>query len=212
MYRAVIFDMDGTLADSFSTFYETLRKLGPEIGIHGITPEDILIYRQKGAMELIKEFKIKLWKIPYLIKKGQKMFGNRMHEITIFPGIQETLEELQSRGVVLGILSTNSKRNIKRLLHDHKLNMFSFYVSTNSALGKGRALKKLLKKNGWHPNEVIYIGDELRDIRGAKHAHIDSGAVAWGYNDVSLLKKEEPTWVFEKPKDILKILPKNSAS
>ena len=136
------------------------------------------------------------------------MFGKRMHEITIFPDMRETLQELQSRGVILGILSTNSRKNIKRLLQDHGLDMFSFYVSTNSALGKGRALKRLIKKNGWQPEEVLYIGDELRDIRGAKHAHIDSGAVSWGYNDVSLLKKEKPTWVFETPKEILKILSK----
>ena len=205
MYKTVIFDFDGTIADTFSVFYTILRELGPEIGVGEITPEDILEYRKKGAKELIKQFKIKAWKVPFLVKKGQKMFGDHMEETEPFEGMKEVLRQLFEARIKLGIITTNSRKNVHLFLRKQDLEVFDFIVSTPSLLGKKGALKRIIRRYGLDKSETIYIGDEVRDMESAKAAGVVSGAVIWGYNDKELLQKEEPDFVFYKASDILSL-------
>jgi phosphoglycolate phosphatase len=75
--------------------------------------------------------------------------------------------------------------------------------SENTLFGKQRALKKILKVYELSASEVLYIGDEVRDIEGAKKAGVASGAVTWGYNDEELLLEHEPDVMFNSPQDLL---------
>lgn len=206
MYRTIIFDFDGTIADTFSVFYTILRKLGPEIGVGEITPEDILEYRQRGVKELIKRFKIKVWKIPFLIEKGQKMFGECIEDTSPFEGISEVLRQIFEAKIKLGVITTNSKDNVRLFLKKHDLEIFDFVVSTPSLLGKKGAIKRAIKKYKLDKKETIYIGDEIRDIESAESAGVKSGAVTWGYNAGELLEKETPDFTFEIPTELLKLI------
>lgn len=201
-YRTAIFDFDGTIADTFGVFYSILRQLGPQIGIGQITPEDILEYRQEGVGELIKHFKIKAWKIPFLVKKGQKIFGEHIEETSPFENMPETLRLIFESDIKLGIITTNTKKNVNKFLKKWDLNIFDFVISTSSLFGKTIALRKVLKKYKLDSEETIYIGDETRDILSAKAAGVDSGAVTWGYNSAEVLEKQGPDVIFKCPKDV----------
>ena len=204
-YKTIIFDFDGTIADTFGVFYAILRELGPQIGIGELTPEDILEYRQKGAKELIKQFKIKAWRIPFLIKKGQKIFGKHIDSTRPFEEIPEVLRLLFESKIKLGIVTTNTEKTVRELLEKWDLEVFDFIISTPSLFGKKRALKKILRRYRLKKEEVIYIGDEVRDIESAKSAGITTGCVVWGYNARELLLSHSPDFVFEKPKDIVEL-------
>ncbi len=204
-YKTIIFDFDGTIADTFGVFYNILRELGPQIGIGDITPEDILAYRQKGAKELIKQFKIKAWRVPFLIKKGQKIFGKHIESTAPFERMPEVLRLLFESKIKLGIVTTNTSGNVRKFLEKWDLEVFDFVISTPSLFGKKSALKRTLKRYGLKKEEVIYIGDEVRDIESAKSAGISVGAVVWGYNTKDLLVEHSPDFVFEEPKNLLEL-------
>jgi phosphoglycolate phosphatase len=206
MYKTVIFDFDGTIADTFSVFYSILRELGPEIGIKELTPEDILEYRQKGAQKLIKEFKIKAWRVPFLVRRGQKMFGEHIENTDPFDEMPEILRLLFERKIKLGIITTNAKSNVERFLDKHDLRVFDFVISAPSLFGKKRAIKRCLRRYRLEKQEVLYVGDEVRDVQSAKAAGVVSGAVVWGYNDKEVLEKARPDYVFEAPQEIIQTI------
>jgi len=106
----------------------------------------------------------------------------------------------------LGIISSNSESNIKSFLDKHNLTSLFSYIHTDSSLfGKHTILKKFCRKFKIEYSNVIYIGDEDRDILAAKKMKIKVVSVTWGYNDKSLLEKEKPDYLVEAPKQILDI-------
>ena len=67
-------------------------------------------------------------------------------------------------------------------------------------------INKILTKYKLIPNQTLYVGDEVRDIRAAKEANIGSVAVTWGYESEETLKMEKPNFMAHKPEDLLKLI------
>ena len=78
------------------------------------------------------------------------------------------------------------------------------YVDT-SIFGKHTTLKRLIKKYDLVKKEVIYIGDEIRDIEACKKAGIECIVVTWGYNSRKALQQQNPDYMIDRPADLLKI-------
>ena len=72
--------------------------------------------------------------------------------------------------------------------------------------GKSRVIKETVKELKLAQDEVIYIGDTIGDIKDSKRAGIKCIAVTWGYNTEALLKKYGPTWLANKPKELLQLI------
>lgn len=201
MLKYIIFDFDGTLADT----YEEVKKVIEEFKDYRtkrINFEDI---RDKGIRSLVKEAKIPFWQIPKASKKVMKKLRKK-ENIELFPEMRSVINWLNER-YKLGIVSSNSKQNIKKNLRvNNLLGSFCFTFSGSSLFGKHRVLKKAIKKYSLNPNEVIYIGDEDRDIIAAKKAGIRIIAVSWGFNSKKRLIKENPDYIAESPKELIKII------
>jgi phosphoglycolate phosphatase-like HAD superfamily hydrolase len=67
-------------------------------------------------------------------------------------------------------------------------------------------LRKILKQNKLKPADVIYVGDEMRDIEAAKSVGIEVVAVTWGFNDESRLENEAPTVLVRNRPELAKVL------
>ncbi len=206
MYETVIFDFDGTIADTFSIFCNTLRELSEDFGQKELSEKDIKAYRARGAKELIKNYKIMPWRIPFLIRKGRDIFQDKIKEAEPFPQISDVLSKLVENNIELGILTTNSEKNVRIFLNGHNLEVFTFVVSVPSVFSKSRTLGRTLKRFNLNRNEVVYVGDELRDVENAKKAGVDVIAVTWGYNKRELLIQSNPTFVVDTPRELLSTL------
>lgn len=106
----------------------------------------------------------------------------------------------------LGILSSNNKTNIVKFLKNYRIDFFDFIYSEKNLFGKSRAIDNLLKKQDLKPQEIIYVGDEIRDIEAAKKSKIKVVAVTWGFNTKAILEKMKPDFLVENPDELLKIL------
>jgi phosphoglycolate phosphatase len=108
----------------------------------------------------------------------------------------------------IGIVSSNSKDIIiDTLKKDNIENLFEFVYSESSLFGKHLVLKKMCKKHNINPLDVIYVGDEDRDIIAAKKAGIKNIAVTWGFNSKEKLSRENPDYLVDSPMQILEVLP-----
>lgn len=204
--KIVIFDFDGTIADSFYEVVETFNRLAREYNLCEVKTEDIPKLRKMTSYEIIKKFKFPKWRLPFLLKKGKTIFSDRISSIKIFDGMDEVLAKLKSEGCVLGILSSNSEKNIREFLNRNGIDVFDFIFTENSLFGKDKIIKKIIKKYNFDPQEIVYIGDETRDVEAAKKCGLISVAVTWGFNDREVLEKLKPDYLVDKPEELLSIL------
>lgn len=210
--KYVIFDFDGTIADtmaySFGKSLELLRKEKID------TPEKQIIkkIRSSNYIELMKEFKLSWLKIPFIlriIEQTQKDLYFYIEKIKIFPGMKKFLFDLKKEGYKLAIISSNRKENIDKFIKFNKLNVFDFVHGKTDLFGKAGYLKKFIKDFNLKKSEVIYIGDEIRDVEACKKVGIKMIGVSWGLHMVETLKKNDVDFIVKKPSEILKIINEN---
>lgn len=129
-----------------------------------------------------------------------------MHEVALFPGIRELVLELKARGVGLGILTSNSEENVRKLLRARGLDVFDFIHSESNLLGKNRALLHLLQKHALNRESVLYVGDEVRDIEACQKISVAIIAVTWGFHRRELLGRHHPTYLVDSADEIRAIV------
>lgn len=209
MKRAVIFDFDGTIVDSLSA----VIKVFEDIAKHPrhLSPEEIAELQNKDLLQIALDLNIPKWKIPWLLVKGRRMFRQHMRSVKVHEGMPEVIQTLHKQGVVLFVLSSNSKSNVQKYLRWNNLDLYFKNVYGNAGLlGKARKLLILFKNEKISAEGNWYIGDETRDIIGAHAVGLKIISVSWGYNSRRALEDKGPDALVDTPADILSILNTNT--
>lgn len=195
----IVFDFDGTLANTLDAIREVATE---EVG--EISDEDFEAMRNEGVKGVIKRYNIPLWELPIVISRFSSKLRKR-DDVDLFPQIVELIETL-SKSFKLGILSSNSEDNIKQTIGRHGItNKFAFIYSQSSLFGKDMVMRKMCKKHKINASEIIYVGDEDRDIIACKKVNIKCIAVTYGFNSKERLIKSEPDYTADSPMEILDI-------
>lgn len=203
--KAIIFDFDGTIADSFVVFIEVFDEIAGRS--RRLTAKEIESLGGQSLKEILKYLKIRSWQIPRLVIKGKKALGLRILDIKPFPNMPKTLQQMHQSGYKMYILSTNSSAHISKFLRANKLDPYFVDIYGDIGLrGKSAGLKKLIKAEGLSAGQCIYVGDETRDIEAGRKADIAVLAVGWGFNHPRTLKRLEPDFFAAEPNQILKLL------
>ena len=202
-YKLIIFDFDGTLADSFPWFVKTMDVVTEKFNLKKIGKDEISELRKLDSLSFLKHLKIPLYKLPKISTFMRNMMSEQIGEIKLFDGIASMFYELKAKGYKIAIVSTNSKANISEVLGEKLIKMNDHFVGGVSLFGKESKLKKVLKMSGINKEDAIYIGDELRDIQASKKTGIACGSVAWGVNDADSLAALSPDEMFYEVEQIL---------
>jgi phosphoglycolate phosphatase len=201
--RMVIFDFDGTIADSFSIG----NQLAAEFGFKPITLETIDRWQHLSSKEILREIGVPFYRLPKIIRRFKADMNREIPTLKPFDGMAETLRNLRGQGCRLGIVSSNSEENVRSFLAVQGMtHFFEFVISCPRLMGKDKALKRILKKQNIHPETVLYVGDETRDIDAAKRSHVRSAAVSWGFNSLQALAQHHPDFILTEPADLNKVV------
>ena len=206
MKTTVIFDFDGTIADSLHLFIEAINKFSGNFKYKKIRPGDIGMLREKRPKQVLRHLDISLLKLPFVLKKVRREINRGVAQAEPAVQIRDTLLDLKKNGCEIGILTSNTEQNVKEFLINNDLDVFDFLYSGNSVFGKGRVLRSIINRRGSGENETFYVGDEVRDIDAARRTGVRMIAVGWGFNTVGALKKEKPDHVAETPEQITDIV------
>ncbi|BAU08070.1 carotenoid oxygenase [Fischerella thermalis CCMEE 5273] len=205
--KVVIFDFDGTIADTVDALVSIANRLAKEFGYVQITPEELALLRNLTSREIINYSGISVFKIPFLVKKIKGELKSKIPELKPIPGMKEALINLKNAGHRLGIITSNSKDNVTEFLRINELdNLFEFIYSGITIFGKTTIINNLLKQKQLKPEEVIYVGDETRDIEASKKANIKVVAVSWGFNSPEVLAKQNPNYLIHHPSELLDVV------
>lgn len=201
----IIFDFDGTIADSFdyvATFLEKHVRRG-----RLLTHEEKEKLRGMTMRQMAVHLGSPYWYLPILFIIGRRAMGKAIYNVPIFEGMGRVLDQLQSEGHDLLMVSSNNNRNIRKSLKQHHLYKYFTDIYGNAGFfGKKRAIGRILWRNSIDPKDAIYIGDEVRDVVAAKAAGIRVIAASWGFDKREILESHEPTAIADKPQDIIRII------
>ena len=201
--KMVLFDFDGTLADSFGWFTSAFALAARKYGFRELTNAELEKLRGKGSREIMRELRIPWWKVPFIARFMRQHMHAQKPDISLFHGIEEVIHELKNRGIIVAIVTSNSESNVRSILKDKLSAKIDIFECDVSLFGKKSRFKKLLRKYSFDPSEVLSIGDEIRDLEAAKIAGLKSGVVTWGYALPESLKARHPDYIFSRAQDII---------
>lgn len=212
--KLVIFDFDGTLADTkeniILTFQMTMKELGVEIKSRqecaatiGLTLEDAfkVLYPGMAAEKYI------LLRDTYrrIFKENRKILVPGL-----FPEVMETLEELRRRGYLMSIASSRLSPSLQSFLEDMKIaHLFEYAVGGDNVehpKPAPDAVLQILRHYNLSAEEAFVVGDMPFDINMATNAGVKSCGVTWGNADAAQLKESGANYVIDKMSQLLEIL------
>src|SRR5579884_3331141 len=186
--QAIIFDFDGTIADSIPTMLEIIHRLLHRQKVK----DDISRLRDRSSVQVLRELKMPLWRAYFLIARARRRMAEYVDIIPIVPGMDAALREL-AKTHRLFIVSANSAANAQAFLDHHGLNdVFGHVYGGVAPWRKRHALQWLSRAYGLNPNETWYVGDEDLDIKAAHRAGMKAAAVSWGFSNIRILEQQQP--------------------
>jgi phosphoglycolate phosphatase len=201
-YKLAIFDMDGTLSDSFPWFLSVVNAVADKHRFQRIENGRLDELRNVGASELIRLLGVARWRIPLIARDMRKRKSQQIDRIPLFAVVDRLFEELNARGVTIAMVSSDSEDNVRHVLGD--LDRYvSHYACGAGLFGKTAKYRRILDRSGIAVDDAISIGDEIRDIDAAREAGIDFGAVSWGYTSAAALQARAPNFMFSRMDDII---------
>ena len=203
--KVLLFDFDGTIADTRKIAHGILNDMSKEFGFQRLPEEHLENARDMGTREFIRHLGISTWKVPSIARRGLELLHERMDQVNPIEGMPEVLAELHGRGHRIGILTSNSEANVNDFLKRHDLPYFYFVRTSSKLFGKAREMKRLIRAEGVAPAEILYIGDETRDIEAAKESGLSMAAVTWGYNSTTALAALNPEHLMKSPTELLEV-------
>lgn len=201
-YKLAIFDLDGTLADSFPWFLRVVNDIAREFDFRQIEPGEADALRRKGSREILKFLDIPLWKLPMIATRMRKLKQSHLQDIPIFTDVPRMLKAVASEGIALALVSSDNEANARLQLGPDNAALFSHFDCGAPLFGKTAKFSRVMKRAGVSPQQTIAIGDEARDFEAARSAGILFGAVTWGYADPDALKALGPDEIFSTVDDI----------
>lgn len=205
-YKYLIFDFDGTLADTEEANFIIYQKLAEKYNLRNITLDELGHLKRMSAKDVMAYIELKKRYLPFLLKKGKKLLTQDIKSINLCkPDIFEIIGRLRQMGIKTAIITTNSKKNVKLFLEAHNVDVIDLVVSA-AMFGKEAKMKKIVGKGKLDLSEYLYVGDEIRDITAARKAGMDIASVAWGYNTVESLKSHKPDYLIYEPSQLIEIV------
>lgn len=204
--KLILFDFDGTLANTADIGLEILNEMSLKYHFKSIDKDELKTIKNKSMKEFAKYLGVPFYKAPSLLLKGQKLLYERIQKVPPIGNVVDVLNQLKNQGYLLGILSTNSKDNVRAFLEQYDIEFFDIIKTSASLWDKSRHLAKVIKKIKVKTEEVLYVGDEIRDISAARKTGVSVASVTWGYNSEEVLRKHDPDYLVDTPDELLAVI------
>ena len=203
-YHTLVFDFDGTIADTLAETLRIYNRMAPDYGLRQVGEHELEGLRHLSLKQLLEHLEIPKRRVPILLSRGTGMMRGNLHQLELVDGMREVLPILREKAVGLGVLTSNIPSNVDAFLRSHGMrDAFDFISSTSKLTGKSKHLKAIRKTFSLRPEQLLYIGDEIRDIRASRKAGNPVAAVTWGFNSRESLAAEQPDFLIDHPDDFI---------
>ncbi len=204
-YAFVLWDFDGTLADTFAYMVSAYNTLAARRGLRPIADSESI--RGLSPLAFMRTMGIPIIKVPTLLSSVLTAVRRDMPKVSLFAGMPEVLNFFWQAGCRMSILSSNTRDNILECLRANGVaSRFESVLGYRRLFGKGDGIRRFLKGRMKPGERAIYVGDEVRDIVAARKAGVEVAAVTWGYNTRELLAEHAPDYLIDRPEQLQMLL------
>jgi phosphoglycolate phosphatase len=201
-YKLIIFDFDGTLADTFPWFTGVLNDVAARYRFRRVEADEVEGLRGLSARQLLVHLGIPAWKLPFIARHMRRLATDDGEPAPIFPGSDAMLRDLHQAGLILAIVSSNTERNIRRALGPELAGLFSHYACGAGLFGKAGKFRQIARRAGIEHEDCLCVGDEIRDFEAASDAGMAFGAATWGFTSAAALQALGPAFLFTRIEEI----------
>ena len=218
MYKACIFDLDGTLTDTLDYLTFSVNETMKEIGFPGITQEQCRQFVGNGAKVLIEKTLLAggdetLSRFDEAFAAYGRIFdANCTYRVTPYQGIPELLKALRERGLRLGVLSNKPDRQAVHVVETiFGRGVFDTVRGQRDGVPRKpdpAAALAMAEAFGAAPGETVYIGDSEVDAATGRAAGMETVLVSWGVRPREVLEKagEGRAKIVDSAEEILKMI------
>lgn len=187
-FEAVLFDFDGTLADTFPRVERLLARLARELHFSDPGADEIRRMRGWRMPRILSRLGIAWWKVPIVLWRARALLESDPVPVALFPGIPELLTDLDKAGIEWGILTSNGLEVVRRTLRENGAPEPGRLETGLGLSGKVKRLVRMARVLGTVPGCLLLVADETRDVDAARAAGVPMIGVAWGCNTEQALR------------------------
>lgn len=216
MYRACIFDLDGTLTDTLESLTFSVNETMRELGLGEITADQCRRFVGNGARVLIeKTLQACEGGDPSMFDRAfaayTRIFDkNCTYRVKPYPGITDMLEQMRRAGLRLAVLSNKPDRQTVHVVETiFGRDLFDLVCGQRDGIPRKpdpAAALTIAEKLGVSPGEILYVGDSEVDGALGKAAGMDTVLVSWGFRTREQLEESEPMRIVDLPEEILRLI------
>lgn len=201
----ILFDVDGTLIDSFDAYQKIMQAVLPSYGIHVSLP----MLRQSFAMpvdQALTFLQVSPDKFQAIEQAYGELEGTPQFSEPLFPGILRVLQQCYEAGIPLGIVTSRSRADLKSV-DPAVLRMMTVVVTadeTHMHKPDPAPLNLAIAKADSAHRKTVYIGDDRVDEQAARAAGIQFKAAVWGAKD--LREFDQATTILRHPAELVALL------
>ncbi len=201
----LIFDFDGTVANSIDKLRQLINDLAPRYGFSAITAEKFSAMRDLPLTRAVRVLRLPLYKLSGAIALVLNEYRRIIPDLEPCPGVIPMLRELKAAGCALALISSNRTDNLQAWLRHHCIDCFDWVEGTNGILKKHVNIRGQIRRHALDSEAVIYVGDEVRDIKAARKSRVRVISVTWGLHSAGHLSGSAPDWLVRDPREIVSI-------
>jgi len=214
-YKAVLFDLDGTLLDTLEDLANSMNVILKAHGMNTFYTEEYKGFLGFGLEGLIRcvipDDQVSDELVEEFLADMKVEYGNRWAEKTRpYPGIPELLDELQKMGLKLVVLSNKmddyTKIIIKTLLPDWQFDIVRGLKDNYPPKPDPTSTLEIAKELKIKPGEFLFLGDTDIDMQTANAAGMYAVGVTWGFRTADELKENGAKVLIDLPLQTLDLL------
>lgn len=210
-YRAVLFDLDGTLVDSYAALADAVNFARRHHGHAELTEQQIRGFTGEGLQKLLQ----RAFAPNGVPESATEIFERRYDEICcgasrVLEDVQETLGELHGLGLAMAVCTNKPTPFSQKILEHLRLAPFFRAIVGPDLAGARKPdaqhVLHALDATRCAKAEALFVGDMPIDVRAARNSGIDVAVVATGSSSIEELRDACPDHILERFSDLVGVV------